>query len=117
MMNGVPGSVAGAMRPLLVTVDGRCFCASFHWRRKTGSTRASSATPRTNVVTSAGSNFLMSDKTPAAADLLTGRARWRSAALGTLLAAVLACDIGDRRRQQDAVEWTTERTQMVNEQL
>jgi protein-L-isoaspartate(D-aspartate) O-methyltransferase len=59
----------------------------------------------------------MSDKTPAAVGLLTGRARWRSAALGTLLAAVLACDIGDRRRQPDAVEWTTQRTQMVNEQL
>jgi hypothetical protein len=59
----------------------------------------------------------MSDKTLAAAEMLTGRDRWRRAALGALLACVLACDIDERRRQQGALEWTAERTQMVDEQL
>jgi protein-L-isoaspartate(D-aspartate) O-methyltransferase len=70
-----------------------------------------------NVVTSADSAFLMSDKTPGGAGLLTGRERWRRAALGTVLAAVLACDIDDRRREQEGLEWTAERAQMVDEQL
>src|SRR4051794_32439126 len=104
MMNGVPGSAASAMRPLLVTVDGRCFCASVHCRKKTGSTRASSATPRTTVVTSVGSALFMQDKTSVAAGMLTGGDRRWPAVLAALLAAVLACDIDRSRPRQDTRE-------------
>jgi protein-L-isoaspartate(D-aspartate) O-methyltransferase len=59
----------------------------------------------------------MSDKTSAAAEMLTGRGRCRGAALATLLAAALACNIDGPRRPQDASEWAVQRAQMVNEQL
>lgn len=102
------------MRLLLVTVDGRCFWASFHWRMKTGSTRASSATPRTNVVTSAVSAFLMCSKRTRAAGALTRAARDAGAAL---ILFTMACGADGTGRQRDAADWSAARRQMVEEQL
>ena len=49
--------------------------------------------------------------------MLTGRDRRRHALLGTVLAAILACDIDGSRRTQDESAWTAERSRMVDEQL
>jgi protein-L-isoaspartate(D-aspartate) O-methyltransferase len=68
-------------------------------------------------VTSAGSAFLMPDKTPGAAEVLTGRDRRWPALLATGLMVVLACEIDRSQSRHETRDWTAERSQMVEDQL